>query len=167
MTENKRKDRTWLNLVWRAWLTSSKARRSVANSLRASLETRSLAIPSQSMFFPTLNATSVTFFTVPLIFFFPFLFASLRFSLLPNTPTNFCLTPPTRICRSNVCPSAVGGFVSCFSHCGMLLKYGPGWINAYLVNLGPLEKTLSRNTAQYCKVWAIGTCSFMVTNWPM
>ena len=59
---------TWLNLVWRVELTSSKARRRVENSLRASSETISLAIPSQSMFFDALNATSTTFFPAPLIF---------------------------------------------------------------------------------------------------
>ena len=60
--------RTWLNLVWRDELTSSKARRRDENSLRASSETKSLAMPSQSMFLDALKATSVTFLTVPLIF---------------------------------------------------------------------------------------------------
>lgn len=78
---------TWLNLVWRAELTSSKARRSVVNSLRASSVTSIFAIPSQSMVFPALNgisaisfpalpcmvlpalnATSTIFFPAPLIF---------------------------------------------------------------------------------------------------
>lgn len=59
---------TWLNLVWRVVLTSSKARRREANSLRASSETRSLAMPSQSIFLEALKATSATFFPAPLIF---------------------------------------------------------------------------------------------------
>lgn len=73
---------TRLNLVSSWVLTSSNARRRLTNSLRASSETRSFAIPSQSMFFDALNATSTTFFA-PLIsvFFSP---ASPRLSQLPN-----------------------------------------------------------------------------------
>lgn len=65
--ERDRED-TWLNLVWRVELTSSKARRRVANSLRASSVTISLAMPSQSIVLDALKATSTIFFPVPLIF---------------------------------------------------------------------------------------------------
>jgi hypothetical protein len=71
--ERSRGRETWLNLVSSWELTSLKARRSVANSLRASSETKSLAIPSQSMVLDALNATSTTFFDGPLIFSLHFL----------------------------------------------------------------------------------------------
>lgn len=60
--------RTWLNLVWSCVLTSSKARRRLENSLRASSVTRTLAIPSQSIVLEALKATSAIFLPAPLIF---------------------------------------------------------------------------------------------------
>lgn len=93
--ERDRED-TWLNLVWRVELTSSKARRRVANSLRASSVTISLAMPSQSIVLDALKATSTIFFPVPLIFLsFPPEYLSLS-----QPPNDMLTVKAKRLCIS-------------------------------------------------------------------